>query len=595
MKAFFRLAALVTSICVSLSLPAQRTAPCLCIPADPAWTTATSETQKCTNLTPAVPPVATPSDNKITLEVKDDPSDLDPYPDARYKAFWMWGDGNFRYFPHGRKADDLLTYKQSYVYSRPGNFTPVVILTEKKSDKAPPGRMERSIQINQTRTSPTPFEKRLNVSGKTADIFSTEDLRAGGFHTALVVSAPKNIRNTGVFFFYNSIYNRAKNVHLAAPVHKIVSVEVPQYAKDAGLSMQEGPTTNLKNPPIVNWLPNPTLINALAAGYQNYIFLPMTGSALEVMSPGFDEYRYFPVLETIWPDTLSEAEFLTLVVGSSIPTTVNDNVPDPFYDAKRISELRGTLSSVITDYDTTGLLNNMPENFLVGTATDNAGNSSNVYVRGAARQSVRLVGSIDPNELEVEKICPTEAGKYKAYLRLQICNEGYMFENSITVRMIDAGNHFSNIDIPQAVKNEFNGTFREETAPQHFWSFVWGKHLDGIYDASNPNDDYAPSCAEFRFTIETDWAGVQKLQAGNGIEMCVTFSNSIPKKEICGFYNYPIGGQVTQAYGYECGGGGTTPTDCCCNWLAWLLFAIAALLLVLWWWFRNSQNNPTNP
>lgn len=568
-------------ICLG-NLAAQRSSPCLC---DPLW-----ELAKCDQLptfTTATPGLITPAHNRLTLSIKDDPQSLDAYADARYKAFWIWGDGNFRHFTHGDKEADLQTYTQVYNYPLAGDYNPIVVLTEKKSDKQPPGRTQRNVKINDTRYNPDAFVRRLNVSGKTADIFSTEDLRSDTFPTAFVISAPKNFVNIGMFLFYNSVFNKGKGAYLPAQVHSIQSTELPAYVKKAGLVEKKGTMLQLKDDTELMQMLSGGVYTALKDSFDNYIFLPMNGAALENMPRDFDEYRFFPILETIWPDTLTESQFLLLVAGTERPSL---NGEDPFYDEKKISSLSQILTGFFSNMDTTG---NAPPpiitDFRLGTATDEQGNSSQVYVRGADQKRVPLVGSIDPNELEVLKICPKDSGKYVVTMRLQICNEGYLFENEIGVRLVDYGNYFTNLILPDSIQSQISA-FRQDTATFHQWTFTWNKHLEGIYDPANPNDEYAPQCADFEFTVETDWAGVQKLQSGEGLEMCVKFSMAIPEREETGF-NFPISGIVTPLFGYKCGGGVVPGFDWCC--LAWWLVAILAVLLIIFiYLYFKKKNTP---
>ncbi len=589
MKTMRQFVAVVLFLSCSVTLTAQRPSPCLCNPIlEPLPMPCNNGIAATTHSMPATPSEITPASNKVDLEIRDEPSSLDNYEDARYQAFWIWGDGNFRHFRNGLKEDDLKTYKQSYNYSAPDSYVPVVVLIEKKSNKQPPGRTERNVKISNmgtgTTMQPDTFWRRLNPSGKSADIYNIEQLRADSFHTAIVVSARKSTSNLGVFFFYNSIYNKRKNTYKPEHVHDVESVEIPNYVKRAGLSLVQGTMADLQNNfPLFNLLSAPGVFPALEKSFGNFMFLPVSPDAIRNMPLAFDEYRFFPILETVWPDTLSAADFMTIVVGTQSP--LNDDIQDPFYDEQRISTLSETLSSFLAQFDTTGNPPQVATTFRIGIATDSQGNSSQAYVTGADRLGVTLVGSIDPNELEVKKICPIDSGKYKVTMRLQICNEGYMFENSIGIRLIDAGRHFSKLTLPEAIESEISSFREEPLVDPHQWSFTWAKHLDGIYNPANPNDEYAPSCASFEFTIETDWAGVQKLQTGEALEMCVTFSLALTNIEDCSF-NFPIKGPVTQITGFACG-----DDSCSCNWLCWLLIILVVLLLLWWWWYKKQQDN----
>lgn len=588
------------------SLAAQRPSPCLCS------LDHESVDLRCNNkdgrggaVLPATTLEIIPTSNQVKMEIRDDPRSLDTFSQARYKAFWIWGDGNFKHFNHGLKAEDEATYKQTYNYPAPGSYNPFVVLAEKKSNKQPPGRTERKVKVNSvnpTSFPPTVFEQRLNVPFKTADIFSTEKLRAGAFHTAVVISAPADETNTGIFFFYNSIYDEVNNRYVAAHVHDIDTVVMPTYAQGPGLGLRQGMMTDIRSDQnLLNLLTQP-VYDRLLYSFRNFMFLPIDNNAVRAMPQNFNEYRFFPILETIWADTLAEAGFMTLVVGSKPPS-------GEFYTEEKIDSMIGMLNgfflpqiqeegfkfgqltiispeSVATETD----IQRGPESeglFPMGFSVQN-GDTTSAFLRGVDIQKVEIVGSIDPNELEVLKICRNENGKYSVTMRLEICNDGYMFEDSILVRIKDVGNHFSNIQFPASESHKIK-IFTDSLLDNNFhkWSFSWIQYLEGIYDTLSPDSlEYAPRCDGFEFTVETDWAGVQKLQQGAGLEMCVVFSKSTLQIEDCGF-NFPIIGQVTQSHGFNCG------EPCWCNWVCWLIIILVVLLLLfLWWrWYKKQQDN----
>ena len=585
MKTIKYFLAVVLFLSCSLTLTAQRPSPCLCDPV--------SENKPCNDSSmPTDASLLSATTNRITLEIKDDPGSLDKHEGSRYKAFWIWGDGNYRYFQHGEKEDDMLTLRQSYSYRMGGTYNPMVVLTEKKSNKEPPGRTIRKVDVKEpVSTNPVDtFARRLNVPIKTADIFSTEYLRAGSFYTALVVSAPKDPVNTGIFFFYNSISDNKGRSQGPAHVHDTLSIEIPRYVTDAGLTMRQGTMAEMKsdeNSYLIQMLSNNVYRN-LKDTFDNFIFVPVDSRAMSNMPEGFDEYRFFPILKTVWADTLSISNFMTLVVGQEPP--VGD-----FYDEKRLANLGevlgGFFSFPLLDFvspQISEVFINEEENPLRLGFTLTNGDTTEIYARGAARVNVPIVGSIDPNELKVLKICPLENNRYLVTMRLEICNDGYMFEDSILIRLKDAGNHYSNIIFPAAEQSKIKN-FRDDISITNFhqWFFSWNQYLEGIYDTlSNGSTEYAPRCASFEFTVETDWAGVQQLQKGEGLEMCVTFSLATVIKEDCGF-NFTIKGSVTQSNGFNCG------DPCWCNWVCWLIIILVLLLLLyLWWrWYKKKQDN----
>lgn len=587
MKTWKQFAAILITLLWVISLEAQRVTPCLCDPAN------TTEKQPC-HLLNASPSPINSSSNRITLQMKNDTNTLDKYEFARYKAFWIWGDGNYRYFPHGEKSQDESTLTQSYGYRKAGAFIPTVVLVEKKSNKQPPDRRYSSrrvsVAIPASTANQDTFARRLNVPLKSADIFSTEDLRAGSFHTAMVVSAPKDTLSTGIFFFYNCISDAEGKQYTSAHVHDLEegNLILPAYVP-SGSVIKGQMTEMLTNyPDLVSMLTSTVYYN-LANIYQSFIYVPVTSEALNAMSNGFDEYRFFPVLTTVWQDTLATSNFMALVVGSQAPE-------GGFYDEKRLTDMHGTLDGFyIPQFDFTSERINKsalargfegPDDFQLGV--DPRFNNAPVYARGVYRTDVRIVGSIDPNELKVLKICPQGNGQYKVDMHLEICNEGYHFENSIDIKLKDTDNHFATLQLPDTEKSKIlNLNDSLYANGYHEWSFTWKQFLADIYDTlSTGSIEYAPHCAGFDFSIVSDWAGVQKLQKGEGLEMCVVFSLATVKKPDCGF-NFAIEGAVTEASGYNCG---VPDNECPCGWLCW--FLIILLLLLLWWWYRQQNDTP---
>ncbi len=81
-------------------------APCLRITATGG--AAAVESSSCSTL-PAAGPFVLPG-NRANFQIYDNPRTLNAVNQlARYKAFWIFGDGNFAFFPHGTLEDDLRT------------------------------------------------------------------------------------------------------------------------------------------------------------------------------------------------------------------------------------------------------------------------------------------------------------------------------------------------------------------------------------------------------------------------------------------------------------------------------------------------------
>ena len=135
MKAFSQI--FVTVLCVALLSITLKSQPCLHVNAEPAAPCIT-----------AGAPITSGS-NAINFRFEQITAGLDmgvpPGVQPRYKAFWIFGDGNFRHFPPNLEyADDIATLSQPYNFP-PGYaiYPTTVLLTEKKSNTSPPPEGKR--------------------------------------------------------------------------------------------------------------------------------------------------------------------------------------------------------------------------------------------------------------------------------------------------------------------------------------------------------------------------------------------------------------------------------------------------------------------
>lgn len=510
---------------------------------------------------------------------------LSNFPGARYKAFWMFGDGNMRYYPHADYEADLNTLTEEYTYQQNGTYRVEALLTEKKSNTLPPARTIREVQIQNAtpETNNTSFYKRISDGDdKTADILPSDSMRPHNYLTAFAVSAPKDPENTGIYFFYNS--KIGGNGGDAALLHTLEDLVLPHYNATTGLTEQL--TASLNN----------SMGHILGRTYRNYVFVPIQPAHLANMPDGFDEYRIFPVLKTIWTDSLRTCRFLAVVVGGR-PASV-----DQF---RREKDVNGQMPSDITTegFFTQGkydALQALVEEIFKGNLKLDAAildantQDSSFYIRGMFYTEVPMIGSSDPNELEVLSICPLADGKYRVKMRMQVCNRGTIPEDSVPIRIIDhTRGQFSDFGFSD-VNDELTSSLSYNPA-EHTWRFVWPHGIMGVWEPADVTEanrseikPFEPQCIEVFFEMTATYNGVQRLVRGEALEGCATFpaAAALGVPDECKM-NFPVR-CFSKSDGYACGVDCTEPSIICCGLLFYLLTGIL-LAVLLWWFFKRND------
>jgi hypothetical protein len=526
---------------------------------------------------------------------------------ARYKAFWILGDGNFVSFPDKRRAaDDEASLDLNYIYNRPGNYNIRSVLIEKKSNGQPPGSDLRKAKIEGTTTLPdkdgqavvgrpplpgTAFNSRI-IAPNRADILNSEKVRLGGYETVFVTSSklPTPNSNQVILFFYNSLrFVDSTNYQKGDLFPKsLISVEKANYTPD-NFGYVIGTSANLTG-----------ALQRAANGSQYGNFIAQTVNVDFNLKPeNFTEFRIFPVLKTKTRTTGSplpystgirlldslgkgETQFLTLVLenatinkdtaGTQLPyllpvSTSTEIIPLDTAEQKRILKiLRIYFPALAAGIDTISL-----------KISD-----SDLYVRSVAYRSTAIVSSIDPTSLDVLKICPTGDNKYDVSMKLSICNEGNLEEPHVGVKIYNTKNIqildpvFQSQELSQLDSFSYNPTSNIR------WSFAYMKGLPGVYNTAG---DFSSNCISQHFNFKTDWAGVQSLQTGGGLTAKVTFHSALIKPT----QDFPTPAfdeneSVTQELGYKCG----DPNPKNCWWLYVVLFALG---LVAWWYWKMKKED----
>lgn len=562
--------------------------PCLRVVGGPV------EGLNCTDVVTSPDPYPLPANiNRATFRLSDSPTTLDmTNPLARYKAFWILGDGNFIEYPHRDQAGDLSTYTQAYNYHRSGDYTGIVVLAEKKSDKDPPGIQRRNIRVptEPAPNSGTPFKRMLQDKTKTLDIYNNELMRPR-HHTAFAVSAPAIQSTRAIIFFYNARVTG----EVAIPDGLIYTlnpadVSLPNYFRGT-TSIPGGPGVTTVKQGLVSNIAAETFFvglqaqSRLSAWFSNYVMVEINNNdqVFSSLPAGFDEIRFFPIVKTILENgKLPMTRFASVSVGSAPPSP---NL-SPFFSSSRIQNLQSQLGLLFPDTE-------IDNNFIINSIPNPDG-ATNYFVTGADIRDIQMVGSIDPNMLEVKEICPLGDGKYKVKLRLEVCNKGYLSESNVGVRIIDKENLFSSTF-------NFEGTVPATPLPVpdqpagtgHQWSFTWNTffgevHLPGaVVEAS---DVQAP-CQELFFTVEAkNWASVQRLIAGSGLEACIHFPNAAGAPDECHFNLALDSTKVTSKDGFNCGASSPPSSTCPCDAICMILLFVAVLLAFLAYWKKKLQN-----
>lgn len=527
---------------------------------------------------------------------------LSANPEARYKAFWIFGDGNFMFYPDRSKALDESTLDQNYVYHRGGKYNVRSVLVEKKSNKQPPDKELISVDVELSSskgaagpTLPgTSFTTQLADNNRAA-VFNHEKVRLGGYETALVVSSylPASSAQPVALVCYNSYRGNSRQPFSGGQLFARSNVEVEKANYTSNdFPHQIGATTNLDG----------ILGSALSSsGYGNVIMQPVRVNS-DLIAPSFNEFRCFPIFRTEprnasglltstgIPDLdttgMGETQFLVLILeGATVNPQYNSqslesqllfgNGPvtnQPFISPITAAERQRILSLLQT---------HCPALYQVVDTTTLA-LPNGMYIRGASHRVVSIVSSIDPTMLEVKSICAAENGLYDVAMKMTICNEGNAEEPHISVRI-------DNLAGIQIIEPKFDSTgldsFLYQPRVMPTWKFAY---LQGLAGAYNDAGVYASSCISRDFSFKTDWNGAQKLAVKGSLKATVTFHTALikPTQEFPNVMDDAT--LLSKENGYNC-----QPDGKGNYWWLWLLLFLLGLII---WWYRkmNQEDSGSN-
>jgi hypothetical protein len=504
---------------------------------------------------------------------------------ARYKAFWLLGDGNFRYFDYGTLEQDLATYNQGYVYPAMGEYSPTVVLAERKSNTSPPRNPKRNVSVSNRDVNPGVADSFfVRIRGNQAmDIFN-HDRNRPHYPTVFAISslAADKLADS-IFFFYNCEFKNG--AYSSLKIHdKIDFVSFPNYLAGRTEPIEERTSTHplgalttssgSLSSRFLNFLRVDIGLSANSPDFIEKRAQQRTNAAFRSPPANpFNELRFFPALLSTWSDRwigtsgdtlLPVGHYLAVSVGSEpLPAQYvlkGETIPNPIYaEALRYFP------------------NLNPANLQVAPQR---------YLRGMATREVEMVASIDPNGLQVLQVCPLGQNRYQVKIRMEVCNEGLMHEQNFGFSLKD---HTGVIGEPDFIAGTVPNKLPSTAANQ--WNYKWNVFLDGLPLPDGVTAEAASevlkTCDTLIFTVTTNWLGVQRLAKGQGLELCVQFSHA---KEECNL-NYKLNErELSPLTGYECGEMPPSCWLCCIPVYITLILAFIILALLIWiaWYLKRK-------
>ena len=430
-----------------------------------------------------------------------------------YKAFWIFGDGNY-YKPenYDTELDVPTLFVGNYRYAQPGLYQPVVYLTEKYHNTKPPEAARAVIQVSTTGASGTYVERTKileNVPDRNVFIDYNHTPRVD-YPINLVLSYRRNQGARALLLYYNSLANQAHSNFIPTQLFTFLTNEATNYQ---GLGYKPGVEEDIVNEEglrenygKLGMNGSGNILDSLKAKFKSrliYDFSQLSAGLPQELT----ELRVFPVLQTETMQSIPSQLF------TEFPTT-----QFPCFAAILV----GQDSVASTNVAYTRLMQQAQK--LFGQINSlRLGPNNNNYIQGIELLNLKLQTSHDPNSLVVDNIQPLDNGKFNVLFRLTICNQGEVTESNPSLEFHDlTGGKFSAKpelrDIGTAIPTWEGGTA----------GLPWRVSLAGFNVPGTPNSS-VPSCRELFFTMETDAQGVKKLylDVPRAMEVCVDFSAGV--------------------------------------------------------------------
>jgi hypothetical protein len=430
-----------------------------------------------------------------------------------YKAFWIFGDGNY-YKPGNFDTDmDVPTLSvDNYLYTQSGIYQPVVYLTEKYHNTKPPDAARAIINVSGTAATGIYLERPQNLGSandRKLHIDYNHQPRID-YPMNLVVSYRRSDDIHALLVYYNSLSNNTFSLFEPTQLFTYITNEWTNYqgkgyAPKSDFDLSTTSFERLKKENLLRF--EPSILDGLNSKFKSRLIYDSL-SLFSNLPPNMTEMRVFPVLKTgglssMPPGLLVDTPITRFpcFAAISIGTTPVDPL-DPAYGRllQNAQVLFGPLNSL-------QLGPNIP-----------------LYVKGIELLNLPLLTSHDPNTLDVVEVTDHGNGQYLVKFRMTICNNGEVPETNPTLTFNDlTGGRYSSKPELLNLRSNVNPSWSGGSG-----SRPWNVSMNGFIIAGTPNSS-APSCSELFFTITTDQAGVARLyeKEPRALKVCVTFSTGI--------------------------------------------------------------------
>ncbi len=480
-----------------------------------------------------------------------------------YKAFWIFGDGNYKKYDDDIAHMDSASYNARYVYAKreqQATYVPVMYLTERYHNDKKPGSARIAIPINASSTMTTVADSPvlLNATNKRAAIDFNHEMR-NKYPTTFVLSHLNNDEVTRVLFYYNGLNKDGE--YTPQHIMDYDKAEVPAYFDPRVDGIDPYDLTSSADPYFGRF--DGRFFSRLGQKFGSCKEYSYDFDMNTDLTAGRNEIRLFPVMNTIafGEGKIPEqpAFFASVVLGRK-----------PL-QGDSLASVRALVESLFTANDSL----NIGDNLQVTIGSDN--DPSQEYIRGIATQSLAILASHDPNNLFVTKIDTLGNGRFNVSFSMRICNEGQMDELSPDLIFTDlTGGHYAGMPLLLDIPSTVTVTSRSDVEGYHF-------KLDKFRIRGVPLN-YEPRCEFVHFSMETDQVGVERLyqDSPRALKVCVVFSGSAGGKPDCSDNDILRPGDLKNTTSTDGGN-----NDC------WLLFflALIVLILIIYAWKNNQENS----
>ena len=481
-----------------------------------------------------------------------------------YKAFWIFGDGNYKKFADDVAHMDAGSHQTAYTYAGKSTYQPAMYLTERYHNDKKPDAARVVIDLSGSTNPATPATDSpvlINAVNKRAAIDYNHDMRTE-YPTVFVLSHLKDVNTSRVLFFYNAL--EENGLINPSDVMSYERTEVPSYfdrGVDAGPvygGLNAAGAFQTKFPSHVFSLIGQQFGNCKEYSFDNIAINP-------ALTNGLKEIRLFPVMNTASfqagriptvPTVLLSVVLSKKPLGGDTLNTLRSQLQALFGEGQQQPDIGDNLQ----------------------VSVESNQNGSSEYIVGIAEQRLAVLASHDPNNLFVTKIDTLPNGKYKVYFSLRICNQGEIPETKPTIVFEDlTGGHYK--DQPVLTDPMTNVTVTWRADVDKYLVTLDGFNIGGI------PANYEPRCEFVHFTLETDQTGVNRLyqDSPRAYKACVAFSGATSSTALeCSENDLLTSSETIPPIS-------DTPPVAGNDWWILLFLALLVLILIIYAWRNNNQ------